>query len=385
MSSFKAIQHKARLKIVLDCVDALQEDSALTLTGLGRGMKNTKTKIKHCIKRVCRFLGNANIHRERRDVYGFIAHALLKNTRHPIIVVDWSPVNHVDKQLLRASIPIGGRAFTLYEAVYPESQLGSQAAHQAFIRHLATLIPEGTTPIIVTDAGYKVPWFKLIEKQGWYWLGRVRGNSQLSLAGQWWPAHQLFKQAKLKPRHLGEGALTKAHDHPCQVVLYKKKHKGRKDPRWSGGSKQDTVSREHAKREREPWLLVSNLPQEDWPAERIIAIYTQRMQIEESFRDTKNERYGQALNFAGSHCTKRIEVLLMVSMLAQFALILTGKSAYLKGYYKDFQSNTERNRRVLSYFRLGMEILRRDDYWFSVPDICLALGGLKAFSDADLR
>ena len=130
---------------------------------------------------------------------------------------------------------------------------------------------------------------------------------------------------------------------------------------------------------------MSNLPQEDWPAERIIAIYTQRMQIEESFRDTKNEHYGQALNFAGSHCTKRIEVLLMVSMLTQFALILTGKSAYLKGYYKDFQSNTERNRRVLSYFRLGMEILRREDYWFSVPDICLALGGLKAFSDADLR
>ncbi len=49
--------------------------------------------------------------------------------------------------------------------------------------------------------------------------------------------------------------------------------------------------------EREPWLLVSNLPESDWDAERIVNLFNQRMQIEEGFRDTRNERYGLALNY----------------------------------------------------------------------------------------
>ncbi|WP_305843176.1 hypothetical protein [Photobacterium leiognathi] len=165
MSAFSAIKDKRRITAVLDCINALNEKDTLTLTGLGRGMKNTKTKVKHCIKRVCRLLGN--LHRERTGVYAYITDFLLKNVKHPIIIVDWSPVNHVDKQILRATIPIGGRAFTLYEEVHPECKL-SLAVHKAFIRRLATMVPKGVIPIVTTDAGFKVPWFKPIEQQGWY-------------------------------------------------------------------------------------------------------------------------------------------------------------------------------------------------------------------------
>ena len=35
----------------------------------------------------------------------------------------------------------------------------------------------------------------------------------------------------------------------------------------------------------------------------------------QGFRDTKNERYGLALNFSGSECPKRIEILLMIGHL----------------------------------------------------------------------
>ena len=127
------------------------------------------------------------------------------------------------------------------------------------------------------------------------------------------------------------------------------------------------------------------MPQKDWFAERIVALYTQRMTIEEGFRDTKNERFGLALNFTGSQCPKRVEILLMIGMLTQFALLMVGKMAYIKGYYKDFQANTIKFRRVLSYFFLGKELLGRDGYKFSVADIALALGGLKAMGAGDLR
>ncbi len=179
MSSFNAINDKRRLKAVLDCSDALSTGETLTLTGLGRGIKNTKTKVKHSIKRVCRLLGNSHLHSERIAVYRFIAQTLLKNIKYPLIIIDWSPVNRLDKQILRAVIPIGGRAFSIYEEIYPEKQLGTVGAHKDFLNKLASVIPGGITPIISTDAGYRVPWFKEVESKGWFWLGRLRGVVKL--------------------------------------------------------------------------------------------------------------------------------------------------------------------------------------------------------------
>ena len=334
LSAFNAINDKRRLKAVVDSAQALVEGETLTLTGLGRHMKHTETKVKHCIKRVCRLLGNAHLQRERVGVYASMTRFLLRHTKYPLIIVDWSPVNHVDKQILRATLPIGGRAFTLYEQVHPESELGSLKAHKSFIRRLAAMIPDGVTPIVTTDAGFNVPWFKPIEQQGWYWLGRVRGNSQLYTNGQWHNVSDLFLQATCKAQHLGDAWLTNSHQHPCQLVRYQKKPQGRKDKNWSVGNSRDSTSRAHAQGQREPWLLVTNLPKDDWFAQSIVALYTQRMSIEEGFRDTKNERFGLALNFTGSQCPKRIEILLMIAMLTQVALLTIGNMAYSKGYYK---------------------------------------------------
>ena len=92
-----------------------------------------------------------------------------------------------------------------------------------------------------------------------------------------------------------------------------------------------------------------------------------------------------ALNFSGSECPKRIEILLLIGMLTQFALLIVGKVAYIKDYYKDFQANPIRTRRVLSYFFLGKELIGREAYSFSVKDLALAVGGLKAISAAEFR
>lgn len=386
MSSFNAINDKRRIKAVLDCTDSLAMDETLTLTGLGRGIINTKAKVKNSIKRVCRLLGNENLHQERIGVYAAIAKVSLKNIKYPLIIIDWSPVNRLDKQILRAVIPIGGRAFTLYEEVYPEKQLGTVTAHKDFLNKLALVLPKNITPIILTDAGYRVPWFKEVEAQGWFWLGRLRGRVSLQVEEQWLSVYELFSQAKINvKKHLGTCLLGKTQKHTCTAVLYKKASKGRSTKTLDGKKSRRSVSLEYAKGGREPWLLVSNMPELEWPAERIVNLYNQRMQIEEGFRDTKNERYGLALNFCRSSSLKRVNILLMIAMLTQFSLILVGKMAYIKGYYKDFQANTVKSRRVLSYFRLGKELIRREQYQFNVADIALALGGLKACADAQFR
>ena len=61
---------------------------------------------------------------------------------YPFIIVDCSPINGNDIfQVLRSSIPMGGRALTLYEKVYPESELNAEYAHQNLLDKLAQCLP----------------------------------------------------------------------------------------------------------------------------------------------------------------------------------------------------------------------------------------------------
>lgn len=52
--------------------------------------------------------------------------------------------------LLRAAVPVGGRSLTILDLVFPDGQHGSPAAEKQFLQRLATLIPEGVQPILVT-------------------------------------------------------------------------------------------------------------------------------------------------------------------------------------------------------------------------------------------
>ena len=59
--------------------------------------------------------------------------------------------------------------------------------------------------LIVSDAGFKVPWFKSVEKHGWFWLGRIRGKVQFAELGSenWDPISKLHTQASSRPKTLG--------------------------------------------------------------------------------------------------------------------------------------------------------------------------------------
>ncbi|WP_281214397.1 transposase, partial [Shewanella insulae] len=72
---------------------------------------------------------------------------------------------------------IKGRSITLYERTFPLALQGTQAAHNQFLNELHKVLPANVTPLIVTDAGFRNPWFRKVEQLGWYWLGRARGLS----------------------------------------------------------------------------------------------------------------------------------------------------------------------------------------------------------------
>jgi hypothetical protein len=88
-------------------------------------------------------------------------------------------------------------------------------------------------------------------------------------------------------------------------------------------------------------------------------IYKTRMQIEESFRSAKSERFGWSLNNVYTASTERMNVLLMLIALAMFAQMLVGAVLEHRGLHKGFQANTTRSRRVLSLFMLGGLALKK--------------------------
>ena len=116
-----------------------------------------------------------------------MAESLIVNERHPLLIVDWSPINGNEIfQLLRVSIPMGGRVLTIYEKTYEESELNTGATHQALLDSIQYCLPEVCRPLILADAIFKTPWFKAIENMGWHRGCRVRGNVKLSIDGEKW-------------------------------------------------------------------------------------------------------------------------------------------------------------------------------------------------------
>jgi len=334
--------HSRRLTTLMSCVSSLLQGRRLTLTALGRFMPGQAFP-KHAIKRVDRLLGNQHLRAERPLFYWVILRALLGSVKHPLILVDWSRIDAPGSAfLLRAAIPLAWRSFPIYESVHERE--GCPKYQNRLLKTLVELLPDGCVPVMVTDAGFRRPWMKAVAAQGWYYVARIR-NRELYRGdeNEWLPVQNLYALATSSPKSLGRVEMMRSAEH--LINLYCVRHS--------------------ARRERQPWLLASNLRQDGWNPAKIVAIYKRRMQIEEGFRDVKSEHLGLGLNLHRSHCPKRIEVLLLIAALANYLLFLTGLRARERGLERRYQSNSIKEKRVLSLWRLGLE------YWRS----CANFGG----------
>ncbi|MEO6850356.1 MAG: IS4 family transposase, partial [Mucilaginibacter sp.] len=195
---------------------------------------------------------------------------------------------------------------------------------------------------------------------GWDCLGRVRGKKYLRKPdGEWQLSKELFGSATSTAKYYGKVELCKSNPILLNLCLFKRKKKCRKGLNKAGKKRRDTTSLDQRKAANEPWVLVTSLPKSSFLAKQTVKKYSKRMQIEESFRDLKSSRYGFGFENAYSQEIRRIEILLLIAMLASFIAWLTGRVAEKLGLHYQFQSNTTKNRRVLSLFFLGCQIIRR--------------------------
>jgi len=364
--------HKNRLNALMKTVGGLLCGGQLTLTHLGRSLSGAGYE-KHKIKCVDRLLGNHKLHGERKAVYRQMAHWLLCRVSRPIIVVDGSDVYEGQAfVMLTAAIPLSGRALTLYEDVYPMKQYNSPKAHKRFLKGLSEVVPENTHPIIVTDAGFRGPGFRAVEKLGWDWVGRLRKgiNYTLNQGETWQSVSRLYRQASYTMKYIGQALLTMKQPYKGQLYLVKKNLKGHKRPLRRRGD--NVLASTCRKLYRDPWLLATSLPHGRGATRQIEKIYSLRMQIEETFRDIKNGRWGRGMEYARSVSNARLENRFLIGTLGTFVLWFNGVVASTKGWAKHFPANTEKRYTVLSLLFLGKRLLNDKRFQYGRRDMTAA-------------
>jgi hypothetical protein len=355
--------HAARATAVVTVVEALVLGAKLALTHLGRNLRSAAYP-KHSIKRVDRLLGNARLQRERLPIYRAIARRLLAATPRPVLLVDWAdcgpPTGGRRWLLLRAAVPLGGRAVPIYEEVHPLRRYNSPRTHRRFLAHLHAVLPATCTPILVTDAGFRGPWFRAVEHYGWDWIGRVRNQVKYRHAsatgdGAWTSTRAVYASATPRPRHLGRAWLGRRQAYACELYLVRQYRRGPGRPRKAHG--QGSSARRCRRLHKDPWLLATSLSHGAGAARRVVKLYALRMRIEQGIRDTKDARWGFALRYARSRRAERLEVLLLLAALGALACWLAGLVADARGWGRHFQANTVRRRAVLSPVFVGRQLL----------------------------
>jgi len=366
--------HKMRRHALEANVLAALTGQRLTVTDLGRSIKSN-TSHKHGIKRADRLLSNSHLHNEGFDIYRALSHQIIGAQKRPVVLVDWSDMDEYKQHfLVCAAFVVEGRSMTLYEEVHTLESKEKLATHKQFLLQLKKSLPEDCKPIIVTDAGFRTTWFKLIESMNWDWVGRVRNRHHMrwTQGGPWFDAKKCYKKATSQPAYLGEGILTRRHEFRCQFVAYRGKLQGRKHKNRLGDVAKNSKSRKHAAGQREPWLLATSLNTNSTLAKKVVDIYSLRMQIEEGFRDVKSHRFGLSMTYHRTASVERLQVLLLIATLALMVLWIMGMAVTLLEKHYQFQANSVRDKKVLSIIFIGRQMMTQTRIRLSLNDISAA-------------
>lgn len=107
---------------LMKTVETLCQHKLLSIAALGRKLKSN-AKVKHNIKRMDRLFGNPRVQYSRYHYYQEITLRVIGQIRRPCVTIDWSGLTPCGEfHLLRAAVPVKGRAMTIYEQSFRECE-----------------------------------------------------------------------------------------------------------------------------------------------------------------------------------------------------------------------------------------------------------------------
>lgn len=354
--------HGKRLQAVIDAACSLQKKQNLSLTGIGKGLTGNSS-LKHKIKKIDRLEGNKYLYEEIGSIYRGLSSFLFQYLTHqkdtPILIDLCYLKDAHDIQMLSAEIALQGRSIPVYREVFESGGFSGRA--RSFLQGLMHCLPKENVVIFIMDAGFGEDWLKEIESLGWFWLTRIRQGKmlKLSLNEEWMTIKECSSQIEEKTKSYNQAFIMKEHHRACRVITTRKTPGKKRN--LSTTPRNDKAGSNHYRRlAQEPWVLATNLPKERFSATKIVAYYSKRMQIEQSFRDIKSHQFGLSARYAHTKSIYRWGVKMLLAALVQLMFWIIGVIAHSQNYQRVFQANTVRDKKVFSYFYLGKLMVEFD-------------------------
>jgi DDE family transposase len=287
--------------------------------------------------RLRRFLDNPRL--EGRAVSTGLARLLFRPGPRRFVPILFDQTQAGATQALVVAVPFQGRALPLavWTFTYPwRDRAPSQNTFEEWcLTGVEASLPPGVIPVWIGDRGYaRARLLGRCRREGRLFLLRGRGGTRVEYAGQSRKLKELPAPAEAPVRypHVLYHATQRI---PVDVVAYH-------DPAF-----------------REPWyLLVPANSAALWTPAAIVALYRERMQIEQSFRDFKTHLGLRGLRLQ-VRIAERMGRLLLAFCLAYALLLVLGDTAVGHAARQDLEiprrsprHGTARTQSVLSIARL---------------------------------
>ena len=349
--------HKKRLSCLSRFVgDLLDYDSCMSVTEIGKKLRSN-TSVKHKIKSADYFVGNVKFSEEISKVYEGLADFFWSGHQQLTVLVDWSGACVPDCFVLKASVVGHGRSIPLYQEVHKGDVQEQTSIHNAFLEQLKAIIPSHIAVTVITDAGFHRDWFRKVAECGWDFIGRVYSRYHYcpQNSATWVSVKDIeFDNTHRAIAH-GSVHLGKTGQSLCGYLYsYKAKLSGKAHKK----SLYPTHEKKHSNYYRNGWVIFSSL---DIGASKLMRFYCRRMQIEQNFRDIKNERWGLGLRRNQSKSITRCRMLVFLGTLVTLLLWWVGLITETKGLQRQYQASSIRSKRIVSLVHLGRLVLRHQN------------------------
>lgn len=322
--------HAKRVLSVSSGVIGVIHAAALGVRAIGLGLASAiGLEGKHAVKQVDRLLSNKGI-----DVWEEFATwvpFVLGARERVLVAMDWTDFDKDDQTTLAIHlVSAHGRATPLLWMTVRKSDLAEQRnAHEdKLLRRLAEVVPEHVEVIVLADRGFgDQARYEFIEELGLKFIIRFREGIVVTKPGE-----EPRPASALVPKNgrallLKDVEVTKGRTSVPGVVLVK------------------------AKKMKHPWCLATNVT--DMTAREIVKAYGRRFTIEESFRDTKDPRFGLGLSSCRISKPQRRDRVFFLNAIATVLMTLLGAAGEALGIDKYLKSNTSKKRQH-SLLRQGL-------------------------------
>lgn len=329
--------HAKRVQSVTNAVVGVVNAVSLSIHAIGAGLARTSgLNAKHAIKQVDRLLSNPGF-----NVWELFAHwvpYVLGAAREIVVALDWTDFDADGHSTIAVSRVTGhGRATPLVWMSVKKARLkGRRNVYEdTVLLRLHEVLPPGMKVTVLADRGFgDQNLYALLTDLGFDFIIRFRGgvlvqtrDGEVRPASDWVPANG-------QTRHLKAARVT-TDRYPVDAVVCVKA-RGMKDA-WCLAVGGATITGTTA-----------------------VKLYARRFTIEETFRDTKDPRYGLGLSATHVRDVRRRDRLLLISAMAMTLLTLLGAAGESLGMDRMLKANTVKTR-THSLFRQGCH------YYASIP------------------